>query len=179
MDNEKLIELIEQIEIKMGIEILGNNIPMEQFTHIARRFPIQHQNDLIQDMVLLYLESPKERQTLMYVGTVYHKRCIDFLSKYTKDYDVETLMDDYFGQSDDEMENERYAAMIEDHEGLERKIIMDDLIHNLKLTPEERKIQELFYFDGYTVAEILNLSAEFNLFVQDKKTIYNILTKGQ
>ena len=155
-----------------------SNIPTSQFKHIASKFPIKHREDLIQDMTLLYLESPLVKRTPLYVGTVYTLRCLDFLNKYTKDFNKEMLLDDYFGSSDCEWEQQRFVDILEDENCLEQNIIMDDLIGTLDLTEEEKHVQRLFYFEGYTVKEIVTLFAH-KTFITSEKTIYKILTKGQ
>lgn len=150
-------------------------IPTAQLNQIVNRFPAKFRDDLRNDLVLLFLELPEAKRTPLYIGVVFPKRCLGFLSEYAIDHDVEVFLDDIHGTN--EYEREEYIFHIEDPECLQRKIIRDDLITKLRLNPIERQIQEWYYMDGYSVKEIIELYVH-KTHIKNPNTIYKILKKG-
>lgn len=152
------------------------DLPIELFKNISKKFPLKHRGDLIQDMTLLFLESPKEKQTPQYVYTVYPLRCKDFIKKYKHNSQQVVLLDNEL--TDEDGETTTFADLLEDQHDLEQQIIYEDEVRNLNLTDEEKLIQRLFYYEGYTAKEIAKNFSQ-KTFITSVAQVYNILKKGQ
>lgn len=138
----------------------------------VKYYPKEVREDLIQDLEIFYLLLPDEKKTPQYLKKVIPLRCSDFFKNYLPKTDS---LDDFLYQDDEEIL--RKCDLIEAHEELEQSIIIEDQIQNLRLTPIEKKIQTWYYFEGYSVKEIIELYQPLH-FIQSEKTIYNILRKG-
>lgn len=170
----KLQNILEEILLKNNKMMIM--IPTKEFKKIANRFPRQHRGDLIQDMTLLFLESPEERQTPQYVYTVYPLRCKDFIKKYKHNSQQVVLLDNEL--TDEDGETTTFADLLEDPTDMEQQIIYEDMVRNLNLTDEEKLIQRLFYYEGYTAKEIAKDFSQ-KTFITSVAQVYNILKKGQ
>lgn len=147
---------------------------LKHLKRIASKFPENYREDLVQDMTVLYLESPAEKQHLYYVNKYYPLKCLDFMRKYEPNniLSIDSQIHDFDG------ELITYADLLESSEDLEQQIIYDDMILNLKLTPTERLVQKLYYYDGFTVDEIVKNFSQKTC-ITSANTIYKILKKGQ